>query len=343
MKRFNSDVKGSLLGGFVRVTLDDVAQKAGVSRTLVSMALRGSTRVSEQSRERVAAAAADLGYRPNLNARRLASKRSGAIGVLLTDLHNPIFADVLDGLDEGLGGLRDQILLASGFNDPSRERTAIESFLALQVDAIILLGCQLPVPELDELSRNVPTVVVGRKTRSADSLLVDDAAAVRLVMEHFMELGHTRIAHLDGGSGARALARLKAYKDFMKSHGLEREVAVFKGDYTEKSGESGFDQLWDSSRPSAVFAANDLSAIGVLGRARRRKVDIPGELSIAGFDNTSLARSSAISLTTVGRSGLDMGRAGARLLIERLEERSMEPHHVVMAPTLFSRETTGPA
>ncbi|MEA5456767.1 LacI family DNA-binding transcriptional regulator [Sinomonas sp. JGH33] len=325
------------------VTLDDVAGRAGVSRALVSLALNGSTRVSERSREKILAAVAELGYRPNLNARRLASRRTGTIGVLLTDLHNPIFADVLDGLDEGLGPLRDQILLASGFNQPSRERTAIESFLALQADAIILLGCQLPVTEIEELANTIPTVVVGRKTRVADSLIIDDTMGVRLVMEHLTGLGHTRIAHVDGGRGARAVARRQAYTEFMKDLGLERNVEIYHGDYTEKGGEAGFDQMWAQSKPTAVFAANDLSAIGVLGRARNQRVEIPAELSVAGFDNTSLAQSSGISLTTVGRPGIDMGHAAAELLTERLEDRSKKASHVLMEPALFVRSTTAQA
>ena len=322
------------------MTLDDVAERAGVSRALVSRALNGGSRVSAGTRERILQAAQDLGYRPNLNARRLASRRTGTIGVLLADLHNPLFAELLDGFDEGLGDDREQVLLASGFREPQRERAAVDSFLAVQVDAIVLLGSQLPSSEIEELSRQTPTVAVGRPVRGVDSVVIDDAAGVRLVLEHLISLGHQRIAHIDGGHGARAASRRRAYTELMRSHGLTAHVQIHRGDYTEEAGEAGFQHIWYEAAPTAIFAANDLSALGVLSGARSKGVDVPAELSVVGFDDTTLARYGCVSLTTVGHPRTLMGALAAELVRSRLADPSKKPHGEVLIPSLVVRSTT---
>ena len=249
------------------ITLDDVAARAGVSRALVSMALHGSPRVAARSRERVLAAAEELGYRPNLNARRLASARTDTVGVPISDLHNPLFAEILDGLAAAMGGHPEQLILASGFRDPARKAAAVESFLAHRVDAIVLIGTQMPSSQIHAYARLIPTVVVGRRIRGVDSVTIDDQTGARLVTEHLISLGHRNVAHIDGGAGAGAAARRRAYADTMRAHGLQQHIQICSGEYTEEAGRSGFERLWSQSRPTAIFAANDLCALGVLSGA----------------------------------------------------------------------------
>ena len=162
------------------VTMDDVAARAGVSRAAVSFALRNSPKVSAAQRAHIAQVAAELGYRPNINASRLASSRTGTIGVVFSDLHNVLYADTLDGFAGGLAGSSEQMLLASGFHDPTRERAAVESFLSHRVDGIALLGSQLTVAEIQELAREVPTVVAGRRVDAVYWVTVDDSAGAAL-------------------------------------------------------------------------------------------------------------------------------------------------------------------
>src|SRR5439155_17593191 len=210
----------------VAVTLEDVAARAGVSRALVSLALRNSPKVAEGSRQRVLAAAAELGYRPNLHARRLASTRSDTFGILLSDLHNPLFAEILDGLDTSTRGGPEQLLLASGFRDPERERAAVDSFLAHRVDGIVLIGCQLPAAEIQGLARSTPTIAAGRHVRGVDSVFIDDALGTRLATEHLISIGHQRIAHVDGGKGAGSATRRRSYADTMRAHNLGENVQI---------------------------------------------------------------------------------------------------------------------
>jgi DNA-binding LacI/PurR family transcriptional regulator len=324
----------------VAVTLEDVAARAGVSRALVSLALRNSPKVAELSRQRVLAAAAELGYRPNLNARRLASRQSGTIGVLLADLHNPVFADVLDGLDQSTHRGPDQLLLASGFRDPERERAAVESFLSHQVDGIVVIGSRLSASEIQALSRITPTVVAGQRIRGVDCVFVDDALGARLLTEHLISLGHRRIAHLDGGKGAGAAPRRRAYADTMRAHGLGQNIRICAGNFSEEAGQAGFEQLWQEPRPTAIFAANDLSALGLLTAARARGVDIPADLSVAGFDNTTIAQSGYVSLTTVDFPRAQMGEVAGDLIRMRVSGGDAKAHAIMLSPTLVVRDTT---
>jgi DNA-binding LacI/PurR family transcriptional regulator len=328
----------------VPVTLDDVAARVGVSRALVSMALRGSSRVAAHTRERVIAAAEELGYRPNLNARRLASARTDTVGVLIYDLHNPLFAEILDGLAAAMGGHPEQLILASGFRDPARETAAVESFLAHRVDAIVLIGTQMPSAEIHAYARSAPTVVVGRHIRGVDSVITDNATGARLVTEHLISLGHRNVAHIDGGTGLGAIARRRAYADTMRAHGLQQHIQICSGEYTEEAGRVGFERLWIRSRPTAIFAANDLCALGVLSGARAAGVAVPAELSVAGFDNTALVRSGFISLTTVDWPPVQAGEIAGELLQARLARElareTAKPRVITLTPKLVLRATT---
>ena len=138
------------------VTMDDVAARAGVSRAAVSLALRNSPKVSAARRAQILQVAAELGYRPNINASRLARARTGTIGVVFSDLHNALYAEMLDGLAAALRDGPEQLLLASGFHDPDRERAAVEAFLSHRVDGLALLGSQLPPPDIQQLALETP-------------------------------------------------------------------------------------------------------------------------------------------------------------------------------------------
>ena len=272
------------MGFLVAVTMDDVAARAGVSRAAVSFALRNSPKVSASQRAHIVRVAAELGYRPNINASRLASSSTGTIGVVFSDLHNLLYADALDGFAGGLAGGSEQMLLASGFHDPIRERAAVESLLSHRVDGIALLGSQLPVEEIQQLAREVPTVVAGRRVDAVDWVAVDDTAGAALATEHLISLGHRRIAHIDGGGGAGAALRREQFLMTMRIHRLARQAMVVDGDYTESVGRSTARELLTSANPpTAIFAANDLSALGVLAATRSLRLSVPRDVLGGGI------------------------------------------------------------
>lgn len=326
-----------------RPTMQDVADRAGVSRALVSLVFRGSTRVADASRDAVLKAADELGYRPNAMARGLASRRSQTIGVVLNDLHNPFFTDVLDGIQAEADGRGYRVLLANGSNRPAAEAAAVELFLEYRPDGIVLIGPQLSDEAIVAAAANTAISTIARivDDESIDSFTTDEMVGTRLVIDHLVELGHRSIAHIDGGSGAAARIRRSGYEHAMREHGLGDHIRTVSGNYTEAGGEAGADQLLhDPVRPTAIFACNDLAAAGVVHVAQQLHIDVPHELSIVGYDNSGLSGLGPLSLTTIDQPRFALGSEAMRALIERVEGDRTDPVRVSMTPRLIVRRTT---
>jgi DNA-binding LacI/PurR family transcriptional regulator len=326
-----------------RPTLEDVARKAGVSRSLASLALRGSTRVAQSTSTTIWAAANELGYKPNLAARNLASHRTATLGVLLNDLHNPFFAEVFDGLTEAAAATDHQVLLTTSRNRRAGERAAVESMIEHRVDGVVLVGPLLPSAELTVIARQVPMAIVGRVLRSdaVDCVTNDDAAGARLVVDHLAALGHQHAVHIDGGNGAGAGVRRAGFLDAADARGVRAEVIT--GDFTERAGIAGARTVLKRKRPpTALFCANDLVAVAAMDTLRQAGISIPEDMSIAGYDNTSLARLTQIHLTSVAQPTYDMGRVAVETLTERLAGRT-EQRIESVTPSLVVRTSTGPA
>lgn len=326
-------------------TMDDVAEAAGVSRSLVSLVMRDAPNVSDARRRAVLDAAASLGYRPNVLARNLASRRTMTLGVMINDLHNPFFAEAVDGITEQADRAGYQLLLATGRRSSSGEAGAIETFLRLRVDGLILTGATLLTADIVAAAGQCPTVLLSRTLRNADVDTVnnDERVGPRLAVQHLTGLGHSRIAHIDGGRGAGAGQRRAGYERAMRDLGLGDAIEVIGGDYTEQSGAAGAEVLLTrEAPPTAIFAANDLSAAGALDRADELGYDVPGDVSIVGYDNTSIAAMGHISLTTVNQPREEMGRTAVDLVLERIDGRTTPVNHV-LTPNLVDRATSGPA
>jgi DNA-binding LacI/PurR family transcriptional regulator len=326
-----------------QATILDVAARAGVSKSLVSLVMRDSPSVSEEKRRAVLAAAAALDYRPNAVARSLVQRRTRVLGVMLSDLHNPFFADVLDGVAARAGERGYKAMLNTGNRAASGEAEAIETLLELRSDGLILAAPRLDAARITRAARSVPVVVVARTIAGTrvDCVSNDDPAGAALAVDHLVALGHRRIAHIDGGEGAGAQARRQGFVRTMRRHGLASLARTARGDYTEEGGAKGVAALLArGARPTAIFAANDLSAIGALDTLTRRGLRVPEDISLVGYDNTSLAALRHLDLTTIDQPREAMGRTAVDLLLERLERRRTTPRRVVMAPALVVRGTT---
>jgi DNA-binding LacI/PurR family transcriptional regulator len=322
--------------------MEDVAREAGVSRALVSLVMRGQPNVSADRRRRVLEVAGRLGYRPNAMARSLASRRTRTVGVILDDLRNPFFAEIAGGVEELASDLGYQLLLGAGGRLARRERTALATLLEYRVDGLILVSPRMRAADIAAAAAEVPLVVVGRQVRGvdADSVLIDERHGTGLVLDHLVGLGHERIAHVDGGRGAGGPQRRSAYLRGMRIRGLASRARVIAGDFTEEAGTSAARTLLTGSDlPTAVFAANDMVAAGLLGEFDRAGREVPGDVSIVGYDNISIAHLAHVSLTTVDQPRTAMGRMALELLLERISRRH-PPVVRLVEPTLVIRATT---
>lgn len=328
-----------------RPTIIDVAARAGVSKSMVSLVLRGANVVSEEKKRLVMQAAAELGYRPNAVARSLARRKTNLFGIVLSDLHNPFFTEVIDGIEAEAEkqGYRTIISTASRF--ATAERRALDTLLELRADALILASPMLEIDDITAASLEVPVVLVARPSSvdTVDSVTNDDAGGTRLVVQHLTELGHRRIAHIDGGGGAGAAERRASFVRVMEEHGLGEHVRVVPGGYTEDGGRAGVAALLESGeRPTAIFVANDLAAVGALSALAERGIRVPQDMSIVGYDNTALAALRHIDLTTVDQPRPVMGRTAVTLVLERLRGKRTEGRHITIPPQLVVRATTAP-
>lgn len=325
------------------VTMEDVAARAGVSRALVSIVVRGVPGASPATRERVLRAAAELDYRPDQRARLLGRSRSRTIGVVY-GLRAAFHAEVVEQLYRAVEDGDYELALSAAA--PSRpEARAVRALLDYRCEALVLLGPTLPRAAIEELAGRVPVVVVARalRCRTVDVVRTDDAAGARLAVEHLLSLGHERIAHVDGGRAPGAAERRRGHRAAMEKAGLGDRVRVVPGGPTEGSGERAVAALPSRSRPTAVTAFNDICAVGALGAARARGLRVPGDLSVVGYDDSQVAALATVDLTTVAQDAGTLAASALERAQARLEDPPGAPgREVVVAPRLVVRGTTAP-
>ncbi|MFH0522207.1 LacI family DNA-binding transcriptional regulator [Streptomyces sp. M41] len=326
-------------------TIRDVADRAGVSKSLVSLVLRGSDQVRPEKRDAVLRAVRELGYRPNAAARSLSEQRSRTVGVLLNDLRNPWFVDMLDGLNSLLHDNGLHMLLADARLNRRTGQDPAGPFLDLGVDGLVVVGT-LPDPAaLAAVAGRIPVVLAGSREPAppgVDVVAGDDEQGARLVAEHLIGLGHRRIAHI-AGYGAVGELRRRAFEMTVRRHSLGEEAPVESSDMTEEGGYRATVRLLSRpERPTAVFAVNDIAAVGVLSAAEELGLRVPRDLSVVGYDNTSIARLRHVWLTTVDSTSHEVGRRAARCLLERFEGAGGEGRVQLATPSMEIRGSTAP-
>lgn len=326
-----------------RPTMADVAAKAGVSRALVSLVFRGAPGASEQTRQRVFDMAREIGYRPDTAARTLASSRTKALGVMLT-IRNPFHADLVEACYAEADRLGYDIVLSTTV--PTRdEQRAVDALLGDRCEALILFGPKTSDEYLTRLSLECPVVTIGRKVQAAtfDVVHTAEGKGVRLAIDYLVEQGHRAIVHIDGGSGPGSVDRRHAYRAAMRKHGLTEHIRVIPGDHTENSGiEAGRLLVDEQALPTAILAANDRCALGLLDALHKAGVKVPQEVSVVGYDDSRIAMLSHIGLTTVHQDADGLGREAVKTAVERIESPDLPPRELILDPELRVRGTTGP-
>ncbi|WP_027927911.1 LacI family DNA-binding transcriptional regulator [Amycolatopsis benzoatilytica] len=325
-----------------RPTMEDVAARAGVSRALVSLVMRNAPNVSARRRAAVLEAADELGYSPHVMARSLASRTSTVLGVMVNDLRNAFFADVVEGLDAAAQAAGFDLILNTGGRMPAREGAALRSLLSFRPAGVILLSPVVPAAAIEAAARQCPVVLVSRTSRlsGVDTVNDDGEAGAALAVEHLVQLGHRRIAHLDGGGAAGAAARRRGFQRAMRAHGLA--PLVVRSEHTDTAGEKAVRELLSAGMPTALLAGNDFNAVGAISALEEHGLRVPEDVSVVGYDNTSLASLRHISLTTVDQPRTEMGRLAFDALLERVRGERAEPVRHLLHPSLVVRSTTGP-
>jgi DNA-binding LacI/PurR family transcriptional regulator len=329
--------------GSRRPRLEDVAERVGMSPASVSMVLSGAPGPSAATRERVLEAAAELGYRPDRTASLLARRRTHLVGVLL-QVSSPFHAELVEHLHEAAEGRGYDVVLST-VTRTRDERRATETLVDFRCEALVLLGPVAPAAQLAALGRQLPVVVIGRRVAGAgvDVVRTADAEGVGQVVDHLATLGHRSIAYVDGGRGTIAADRRRGYRTAMGRHGLAGHLRVIAGDHTEAAGTRAARALLDGGAlPSAVVAYNDSCALGLLDTFNRAGIEVPADVSVAGCDDSSLARLAHVNLTTVSQDARGQAEHAVAAATERLDGGRVRPREVVLAPNLVVRGTTGP-
>ncbi|ABS05618.1 LacI family DNA-binding transcriptional regulator [Kineococcus radiotolerans] len=319
------------------VTMADVAARAGVSRALVSIVLRGVPGASATNRERVLRAAAELDYHPDERARLLGSGRSRRLGVV-HGLHEPFHGELLDALYAAVAGTPWRLTLEPR-SRTRPEPAAVRALLDQRVEALVLLGPGSGRAALQELGARVPVVVVARALPRVDAGVVrtDDDAGARLAVEHLLALGHRRVVHVHGGRAPGAAERRAGYRRAVREAGLRPELVAGGGDGA--AGEAAAAALLAGPPPEAVLAFNDECAAGLLHALRARGTAVPADVSLVGFDDSTVAALSTVSLTTVAQDPAALARHAVAEAVARVEGDTDRPE-VVVAPRLVVRGTT---
>ncbi|MFL5871107.1 MAG: LacI family DNA-binding transcriptional regulator [Solirubrobacterales bacterium] len=336
-------------GSAERATLKDVARRAGVHPGTASRALNAETRqlVNEETAERVLAAAATLGYRPNPIARGLKTSRSRTVGVLIPDLTNPLFPPIVRGIQDRLEEAAYTPLIVNTDNDADRERADVEAMRARQVDGLITATARrdhgLP-PGLEDVG--LPVVLVNRRLEDGarSAVVGDDRKGTRLAVDYLISLGHRQIAHLAGPQRlSTGYFRLQGFLEAMREAGLEPdpELVLESEAFVESEGERLCNELLGRDLGvTAIVAGNDLMALGCYDAFVARGIACPGDISVVGYNDMPFAGWFDPPLTTVRIPHYEIGARAAELLLEQLRDPEVEPTQVLLEPELIVRGST---
>ena len=329
-------------------TIKHVAARAGVSFTTVSHVLNGTRRVSDSARERVERAVAEMGYAPSAVARALRMSETGIIGVLVPNITNPFFAELTRGIEDCCRRTDYSVFLCNSDDDSERQSRYLQILLERRVDGLLLAAAAGEASVLANrlAATRVPTVVVDRAIPglAADLVRVDHEAGAWQAVQHLLGLGHRAIACLSGPSEfAVSRARVAGWRLGLAEAGITPAPGwLLEGDFSAPAGHALARQLLALGGVTAIFASNDLLAIGALRAAAELGVAVPAALSVIGLDGIDLGGYAYPALTTVGHPIRAMGETAAGVLIERIATGPAGCREVVLPAQLLMRESTGP-
>lgn len=336
----------------MKSTIIDVAKVAQVSVATVSRVVNGNYPVKEETRQRVQEAIEKLQYVPNMQARELNMQKSMMIGVVVPSLYNMFFAEVIDGIEASLSGDSYSLLLCCAKNDPKREARCINDLMQRNVSGIIIISPNtenLETDFYDRIARNQALVFINSYVKRPNISYVsnDEYRGSQIALEHLLAYGHRKILFIRGKNSDSYQVKEDAYIDVMKRRGLfdpTRILNIGEGNSHETVDNTMYrlmDMMLDLD-VTAIFACNDLMAVGAVNACKRMQRKIPADMSIIGFDNTPLSHFIEPKLTTMDQNMYALGECAAQILTEKISSGTQVRKNIVLKNTLVERETTGP-
>ncbi|CAN7348258.1 LacI family DNA-binding transcriptional regulator [Paenibacillus sp. LjRoot153] len=334
----------------MKVTIDDVAKMAGVSKTTVSRILNGNySQATEETKEKVLKIIRDLNYRPNPMARGLKQMRTNIIGIVLSNLSNPFWSRVLEGVEDTCRQSGYSLMVCNSNEDSEREAGLIDGLQMRQVDGIIVN----PTVNNKELyteivQKKYPFLVINRRISDldVDDVVVDNIQGARLAVEHFIERGRRKLVCFvyepEGISTWQE--RIQGFKKAMSENGLVvTEQSVIQVDNASGRAKAAIiDYFRQKPDVDAVFSTNNMMTLEILEGFKELGVEVPGQVALIGYDETVWAKHLNPPLTTIEQPAYEMGRIAAKNLIQRIDSKTArKPKHVVLKPSLIVRQSSG--
>lgn len=329
------------------VTIHDVAREAGVSHTTVSRALNNKGELSPETRARVLAAAGRLHYVPSAVAQALASGATRTLGLIITNSASPVYAAVVRAIEGAAHAVGYGLLLCNSAGSQDQALRCLAMLRAKQVDGLIVAPAQTDRRDMDVLQRcGIPFVLLLRHfpDLSADYVIMDNVEAGRLATDHLLQRGHQRIGHVAGPTHiSSAQGRLDGYRQALAAHGVRFDESLVRhAPFTMDGGyQAARQMLGHPQRPTAIFAATDMQAVGVLKAAKELGLRIPDDLALAGGDDIELAEYLEPPLTSFSQPSDEIGAQVVNILMARIGGDREGVKQVVLKPQLIVRRSSG--
>jgi len=331
----------------MEITIKDIAKMAKVAPSTVSRALNNKGRMSSATRERIRQLAQELGYHPNINAKGLATNRTGNIGIIIHKRHKPLpgsfydfYGTIIIGVEEEAGNQGYNFIFSSVDGEFVVPRCVKER----RVDGLIIMGCDISKDLISKLKDDgVPLVLVDNHIDGVDSVAVDNTGGAYKAVEYLIKLGHRKIGFIaERFTDLSFKERFEGYKLALSEHGLQYNPdLVAEGLTRPDHGYVAMKKLLGRGTPSAVFAANDSTAVGAIRAIKEKGLKVPDDIAIVGFDDGGLASQAVPPLTTVRVFREKMASAAAKRLIELIEDPDQPPVHLTLPTKLIVRESCG--
>ncbi|MCP4141824.1 MAG: LacI family transcriptional regulator [Chloroflexi bacterium] len=334
-----------------RITITDVARMAGVSKATVSRVMNGNYGyIKDETREKVLDAIQKLEYRPSSVARSLASNRTQTTGILVSDVGNPFYANVIHGVEDVAFEHGYDLFLCNTNYDEERGLAIVQSLIDKRVDGVFIMSSSMSNDWIRELNKNsIPSVIldwqVTMEAPCVAEIQIDYEVGIKQAVEHLIELGHQRFAHISGPlSLETARDRKDAFVYHLAENGIDKDqIVIVEGDLKIEGGRKALPEILASPiKPTAIFTANDMTAMGVIGASRRANIRIPEDISLVGLDDTWLAAQMDPPLTTVALPNYYIGKLAMETLLKILERSKDNSEQIkeVVSTELVIRETT---